>query len=113
MKKHKGKIMNGYQLTFYTEQSRTHHDKPVGDWLLELVKSMKIGGATLSNAVAGVGRDQKLHSAHFFDLADQPVEVTVIATEEGCTQLLEHLNAQENLNLFYVKIPAEFGSIGQ
>jgi PII-like signaling protein len=104
--------MNGYKLTFYTEQSRKHHDQPVGDWLLEQVKTLNIGGATLSNAVAGVGRDQKIHSAHFFDLADQPVEVTVITTEEKCIQLLEHLNAEENLNLFYVKIPVEFGSIG-
>ena len=75
--------MSGYQLTFYTEQSRTIHGQPIGDWLLSIVKSLNIGGATLNTAIAGVGGDNKLHSAHFFDLADQPIEVTVVTSEKG------------------------------
>jgi PII-like signaling protein len=105
--------MNGFQLTFYTGQSRRIHHKPVGEWLLSIVKSMNIGGATLNTAIAGVGHDNKLHSAHFFDLADQPVEVTVVTSEKGCAKLFERLKTEEDLNLFYVKIPVEFGFIGK
>ena len=105
--------MNGFQLTFYTAQSRTIHHKPVGEWLLSIVKSMNIGGATLNTAIAGVGHDNKLHSAHFFDLADQPVEVTVVTSEKGCAKLFERLKTEEDLHLFYVKVPVEFGFIGK
>jgi len=105
--------MNGYQVTFYTSQSRTIHHQPVGEWLLSIIKSMNIGGATLSTAIKGVGRDNKLHSAHFFDLADQPVEVTVVTSEKGCTRLFERIRLEKDLNLFYVKIPVEFGFLGE
>lgn len=105
--------MNGFQITFYTEQSRRIHHQPVGDWLLSIVKSMNIGGATLSNATSGVGRDNKLHSAHFFDLAEQPIEVTVVTSAKGCAKLFERLNSEEDLRIFYVKVPVEFGLIGE
>jgi PII-like signaling protein len=105
--------MSGYQLTFYTEQSRKIHHQPVGEWLLNLVKSLNIGGATLNTAVSGVGHDNKLHSAYFFDLADQPIQVTVVTSEKGCATLFERLNAEEGLHLFYVKIPVEYGFIGK
>ena len=105
--------MNGWQLTFYTGQSHRIHHKPVGEWLLSIVKSMNIGGATLNTGIAGVGRDNKIHSAHFFDLAEQPVEVTVVTSEKGCAKLFERLNAEEDLHLFYVKVPVEYGFIGK
>ena len=104
--------MNGFQLTFYTGQSRRIHHMPVGEWLLSIVKSMNIGGATLNTAIAGVGSDNKLHAAHFFDLADQPVEVTVVTSEKGCAKLFERLKTEEDLHLFYVKVPVEYGFIG-
>ena len=104
--------MQGYQLTFYTQQSRKHHHKPVGEWLLEVVKDMAIRGATLTTAIEGIGRDHHLHSAHFFDLADQPVIVTMVVSEEECEALFRLLKAEKDLYLFYVKIPAEFGAIG-
>ncbi|GAC1368997.1 MAG: DUF190 domain-containing protein [Aquirhabdus sp.] len=105
--------MNGWQLTFYTAQARKIHHKPVGEWLLSIIKAMNIGGATLSTAIAGVGHDNKLHSAHFFDLADQPIVVTVVTSEKGCAKLLERLNAEEDLHIFYVKVPVEYGFIGK
>jgi len=74
--------MNGFQLTFYTQQSRTHHHQPIGEWLLAQIQTLNIRGATLSTALEGIGHDHRLHSAHFFDLADQPVIVTVVVSEQ-------------------------------
>jgi len=104
--------MNGFQLTFYIGQSRRIHHQPVGEWLLSIVKSMNIGGATMNTAISGVGHDNRLHSAHFFNLAEQPVEITVVTTEKGCTKLFERLEMEEDLHLFYTKVPVEFGFIG-
>jgi hypothetical protein len=52
-----------------------------------------------------------MHSAHFFELSDQPVEVLVAVTSEQSTRLFERLRA-EKVHLFYVKTPVEFGVLG-
>jgi hypothetical protein len=52
-----------------------------------------------------------VHSAHFFELADQPVEVVMAVTEDESARLFARLQA-EGVHLFYVKAPVEFGEIG-
>ena len=54
------------------------------------------------------GHDHKLHSAHFFELADQPIEVTMAISETDTERLLLRLR-EEKINMFYVKAPIEFG----
>lgn len=105
--------MTGYQLTFFTQQDRRHGHQPLAEWLMALVQSMQIRGATLSAAQEGIGRHHKLHSAHFFELADQPIEVTMVVSEEEWTRLFERLNAEPGLHLFYAKSAVEFGTIGE
>ena len=39
--------MQGYQLTFFTQQDRKHHTLPVAHWLLEEARALGISGATL------------------------------------------------------------------
>jgi len=104
--------MNGFQIKFYTQQNRKHHGKPVCEWLIELAKEMHLLRATLRTATEGVGPSGRIHSAHFFELADQPVEVEVIVTAEEAEQLLKRLGT-EGVKLFYVKTAVEFGTVGQ
>lgn len=103
--------MDGYHLTFFTEQNRRHHGHPVGDWLVRVAKEMGLRGATLIAASEGFGADRRLHSAHFFELADQPQAVWIAVTAEECDRLFERLRA-EGVKLFYVKVPVEFGTLG-
>ncbi|PPE66402.1 DUF190 domain-containing protein [Caldimonas caldifontis] len=103
--------MKGYQVTFFTGESRRHGHVPMGRWLVEAVQSLGIRGATLNTGVQGIGRDGKLHSAHFFDLADQPVEVMVVVSEADGERLFSLLEREE-ANVFYVKTPVEFGVVG-
>lgn len=105
--------MKGYQVTFFTVQDRRHGHKQMGEWLLELAKSMQLHGATLIGAQIGIGGHHRFHSAHFLELADQPLEITMIVTEDEYGLLFERLNAEPNLELFYAKIPVEFGAIGR
>jgi uncharacterized protein len=100
--------MDGYQVTFFTQQDRMHGGLPVAEWLMREAKRMKLKGATMVAATEGFGHDQKLHAARFFDLADQPVSVTMAITTDEAAQLFACLRA-EKLNVFYVKIPIEFG----
>lgn len=104
--------MRGFQITFFTQQDRRHDGRPLGDWLVHLARQMGLRGATLLPAVEGFGASGRLHSAHFFDLADQPLEVLVTVTEEQAARLFERLRS-EGVRLFYVKTAVEFGKIGE
>uniref|UniRef100_UPI00374CE262 DUF190 domain-containing protein n=1 Tax=Rhodoferax sp. TaxID=50421 RepID=UPI00374CE262 len=78
----------------------------------EVAGSLGITGITTSVGVEGIGRDGRLHSAHFIELSDQPVEVTMALTPQQCDALFAQLEA-EKANVFYTKSPVEFGVLGQ
>lgn len=103
--------MDGFHLTFFTEQNRRHAGRPVGDWLVRLAQELGLRGATLVAASEGFGSDRRLHSAHFFELADQPQAVWITASADECERLFARLRA-EGVRLFYVKVPVEFGVLG-
>lgn len=103
--------MQGFQVTFFTEEGRLHGHQPVQAWLMALARAQGITGITVVTAAQGVGRDGRLHSAHFIELADRPVEVTMALSPVQCTALFERLEA-EQANLFYVRTPVEFGVVG-
>ena len=104
--------MNGYQITFFTQQDKRHHGKPLADWLVHLAQEMGLRGATLIAGSEGFGHHGRIHSAHFFELADQPLEVLMAVTAEEAARLFERLKA-EGVHLFYVKTPVEFGILGE
>lgn len=103
--------MHGFQLTFYTQQDRTHNGLPLGDWLVDAARRQGVGGATVVAAAEGFGRDKKIHAARFFELASQPIEVTMAVTADESDQIFALLR-QERINIFYVKAPIEFGLTG-
>lgn len=104
--------MNGYQITFFTQQDRHHSGQSMAEWLVHLASELKLRGATLIPATEGLGHDQKIHSARFFELADQPLAVLMVLSDEESDRLFQRLQA-EKIRLFYVKSPAEFGFVGE
>lgn len=102
--------MRGYQVTFFTQQDRIHKGQVLAQWLLSVTKQLGIRGATLIGALQGIGHDGVVHALNMFDMADQPVQVTVIASEAEVERLFSFL-IMEQVILFYVRIPVEFGSI--
>ena len=103
--------MQGFQLAFFTAQGRHHGGKLAVDWLMEVARGLGIQGATVLAGAEGIGRGGKVHSAHFFELADQPLTVLMAVSPDQCTALLALLE-REKANLFYVKTPVEFGIVG-
>jgi len=103
--------MQGYQLTFFTQQDRRHGNLPLAEWLIQEARRLGVAGATLIAATEGFGHDRKLHSAHFFDLADQPIEVIMAISQEDAGRLFEKLR-EEKIDIFYIKAPIEFGMTG-
>lgn len=104
--------MKGYQVTFFTEQDRRHRREPLGEWLLDLARKLGAAGGTLVGGAEGFGHDGRFHSAHFFELADQPLAVTVAVDEAACQRLMDAL-AAEDIDLAYVKVPVEYGRVGR
>ncbi|MBS1207704.1 MAG: hypothetical protein H6R19_102 [Proteobacteria bacterium] len=100
--------MQGFQLSFFTAQDRKHGKQPLAEWLVQEARKLGIGGATVIAASEGFGHDGKLHSAHFVELADQPVEITLAVSTEDAERIFALL-AAEKIRVFYVKTPIEFG----
>jgi len=103
--------MQGYQLTFYTEQNRKHGHQTVCEWLLHQVRELGIHGATVINCAEGIGHAGAHHAAHRLKLADQPQQIILAVTDEEAERLLDLVRA-ENVHVFYVRFPVEFGQIG-
>lgn len=104
--------MLGYQLTFFTQQDRSRQGRPLAQWLIEEARGMGIGGATLTPAAEGYGHDRKLRSVHFFELTDQPVQVTMAVSEADAKRMLARIK-EAGVNVFFVKTPIEFGMTGE
>ncbi len=73
---------------------------------------MGLRGASLHAGGESFARGGRVHSAHFFELADQPIEVQIAVTTEEATRLFDRLKA-EGVHLFYVKTAVEFGVLGR
>ena len=104
--------MHGYQVTFFTQQDHRHHGKSLAHWLVEEARAMGIGGATLVAASEGFGHHRRIHSVHFVELTDQPLEVIMAVTTEEADRFFAKLTA-EKVKLFYTKTPVEFGTTGE
>jgi len=103
--------MNGICLRFYVHENRKHRHILLYEWLLERAKSIGIHGGSAFRAIAGYGRHGILHEQHFFELAgDLTVEVEFLLSSEEAERLLDLLK-QEQVRVFYAKVPAEFGTI--
>ncbi len=105
-------MTNGYQITFFSHQGRHHKGRQIGDWLMHLVSELGLRGASLHAGGESFARGGRVHSAHFFELADQPIEVQIAVTTEEAARLFDRLKA-EGVHLFYVKTAVEFGVLGR
>jgi PII-like signaling protein len=104
--------MQGTYLRFYVHENRKHHGILLYEWLLERAKQVGIHGGSAFRAIAGFGRHGILHEQHFFELAgDLTVEVEFLLNEEQAQVLLGVLR-EEKVRVFYAKVAAEFGMIG-
>ena len=99
----------GIFLKFYVSEYREHKGILVFEWLLERGRKFGLEGGTAMRAIAGFGRHGALHEETFLELsADLPVEVSFVLREEEAELFLDLLQ-MENIDLFYVKFPVEYG----
>ncbi|MES2365133.1 MAG: DUF190 domain-containing protein [Pseudomonadota bacterium] len=103
--------MQDHWLRLYTSEKQKHAGKPLFEWLLETARKQGIAGGTVFRATAGFGRHGFTEET-FFELAGElPMLVEFIASVEQVDALLT-LCTQENLRLFYTRLPVAHGFTG-
>ena len=100
--------MQGYKLSFFTQQDRSVQGHSLAPWLLEQARQLGGRGATLFAANEWFGHDRRLHSVHFFEFSEQPLEVTLAVTPDEAEALFALLRAHQ-VDVFYTLTPIEFG----
>lgn len=101
-------MMDGYIITFFTQQNREHDGVPMADWIIEEARKAGVRGATLFTGEEGFGHDGRFHSGNYFDLETPPQLVTMALTTDECDELLSRIKS-EKLSIFYSRSKAEFG----
>lgn len=102
--------MQGVYLKLYISQNARHDNKLTYEWVLEKAHKIGIKGGSAFRAIAGFGRHGRMHEEHFFELADDlPVCLEFATNSEEAHRLLDIVKS-EQLSLFYVLLPAEFGA---
>jgi PII-like signaling protein len=105
--------MKGCYLKFYVQERRKLHGVLAYEWILEKARQAGLSGGSAFRAIAGYGRHGVLHEDHFFELAgDLPVEVGFAVTDDEAERFLA-LMAAEDVALFFLRVPIEFGVVGR
>ena len=103
--------MKGFQISLFAEQGQCIEGKMTTEWLMHLAKSLGITGTTTLAGIESFGTDGRRHSAKFFELSDQPVEILMAVTEQQSAALFEKIRTTDT-RLFYIKMPVEYGELG-
>ncbi|HEX5961785.1 MAG TPA: DUF190 domain-containing protein [Rhodanobacteraceae bacterium] len=103
----------GVYLRFFVHENRRHGGVLLYDWLLAEARKLGLPGGTAFRSIAGFGRHGVTHEAHFLELAGQEtVRVDFVVTREASARMLARVR-EENLQMFYAILPAEFGALGE
>lgn len=107
-----GTTQQGVYLKFYVQEDRRHAGKLTHEWLVDLARELKLPGCSVFRAVAGYGHHQVVHSQHFFELQGAlPMEVVFVLDEVQAARLMTAVR-EAGIDLFWVRMPAEFGATG-
>lgn len=101
----------GSQLTIYTSRKQKQGHQSAVEWIIEAAQAQGVIGVTVLEGYEGLDAHGKLHAAHFFDLADEPAVVMIVADEPVIDALLIALG-KSGIELFYTRSAIEYGRLG-
>lgn len=99
--------MKGFEVIFMAPRSSHYHGKPVLDAVVEIAKSHDIKRHTRRVDAEGTGASGHTHSAHFFELADEPEELMFVLDGEKADELMRAVKA-EQLHVFCIRRTIEY-----
>ncbi|OHV07710.1 DUF190 domain-containing protein [Kushneria phosphatilytica] len=102
----------GFEVIFIAPQSRRHGHRTAIDAVVATAESMGITRVTRRDDALGSGFDGHVHSAHFFELADQPVELMYVLEGDRAEQLIDAVD-QAGIEVFFLRRAVEYGQLGR
>ncbi len=105
--------MKGCSLRFYMHENQRHRGTPLYEWLLAQAREHGIHGGSAFRAIAGFGRHGVIQEQHFFELAGQLTVLVEFMVSDDDAQKILRIVEDDRAPLFYARIPAEFGILGE
>lgn len=103
--------MHGVYLKIYVPEKLHIKGCRAYDWLLLTAKDLGLQRGAVFRTIASLDNEGELRDADDPELKRNPsVAVEFALTEAESSRFLERLN-QENVNVFYIKVPIEFGYV--
>ncbi|MES1956307.1 DUF190 domain-containing protein [Salinisphaera hydrothermalis] len=103
--------MKGLEVIFMAPRSRRHRGKPVLDSVAAIAKSHGIRRHTRRVDAEGAGASGHTHSAHFFELADEPEELMFVLEGDKAEELMRAVEA-EALHVFCICRTIDYWEFG-
>lgn len=103
--------MKGDELIFMAPRSRRHGRELVLDAVIRIAREHGVTRHTRRTDTESIGIGGRSHSAHFFELADEPEEVCFILANGKTDELMQAVNA-EGLCVFCIRREIEFFQFG-
>lgn len=105
-------LKSGFEVIFITPQSRRHDSHYVTDAVIKHAENLGIKSVTKRTDMEGTGLSGHTHAAHFFELADQPVELMYVVDADTADRLIQAVS-DAGIYVFCVRRPVEYGQLGE
>lgn len=104
--------MKGLELIFMAPRSRRHTGMPVLDAVAKLARSHGIERMTRRMDSEGTGADDHSHSAHFFELTDEPEELMFVL-DSGKADTLVRAVEEQDMYVFCLRRSIDYWQFGE
>lgn len=99
--------MQGFEVIFIAPRSRRHHGKPLLDVIAAIARKQGIKRMTRRVDAEGTGAHGHMHSAHFFELADEPEELMFVLGGADADRLVEAMR-DNHMHVFCLRREVEY-----
>lgn len=99
--------MQGFEVIFIAPRSRRHHGKPLLDAIAAIARKQGINRMTRRVDAEGTGAHGHTHSAHFFELADEPEELMFVLDGGDADRLVAAVR-DNHMHVFCLRRAVEY-----
>lgn len=99
--------MQGFEVIFIAPRSRRHHGKSTLDAIAAIARKQGIKRMTRRVDAEGTGAHGHMHSAHFFELADEPEELMFVLDGDEADKLVSAVR-DDRMHVFCLRRQIEY-----
>lgn len=104
--------MKAIQLEFFVGRNKRHLNQPLWEWMVRAACAQGLTGATVLMGSLGFGHHRRIGPPDFFQLADQPVLILMILSQEEADTYLAMLKSEGIRGVFHVTTSVDCATLG-